>query len=366
MSIEWQSIVEQFQIGERLVNVSSHKKGHINETYVGVYEGAGGRRRYIHQRINDAVFPDPESLMHNIELVTGHLRQKVAEQGGDPEREVLTLVPTVSGQSYLKTPEGDYWRTYQYVERACSYDVVTDLRHVRNAARAFGRFQRLLADFPAQELVETIPRFHDMHDRLDQFRRALEADAEDRASHARPEISFVMERADEVTRLADLLADGHLPIRVTHNDTKFNNVMIDEVTGEAICVIDLDTVMPGTVLYDFGDAVRTGANPAAEDERDLSHVCIDMSMFEQLARGYLEATQGFLVPAEMRNLVFSTEVMAFIIGLRFLTDYLSGDWYFRTHRPDQNLDRCRVQFAFVESIEAHFDQMEEVVAQARR
>ncbi len=273
----------------------------------------------------------------------------------------LTLVPTVDGKDYFVDSKGDYWRTYVFVEGALGVDVVENTNQAYEVARAFGEFQCLLADLPGR-LVETIPEFHHTRSRFDALRQAIDEDVLGRAADVQAEIDFAMAREEMVDVVVDLMAAGEIAERVTHNDTKLNNVLIDTVTGKAACVIDLDTVMPGSVLYDFGDMVRTTTNLAAEDEQDLSKVEMDIDYFEALVKGYLETASGFLTAKERELLPFSGRLISFEIGLRFLTDYLQGDVYFKTHREGQNVDRCRKQFKMVESIERQMDAMQKIVA----
>jgi Ser/Thr protein kinase RdoA (MazF antagonist) len=340
--------------------------GHINDTYALFFRQAGGSvRRYLLQRINHHVFRNPEKLMQNIQGITAHLRQKIVAAGGDPARETINLIPTLEGRAFCQTPDGTYWRAALFIEGAHTYEIVENLAHVYNVANAFGRFQRLVSDFPAERLHETIPDFHHTPKRFAAFVEAVERDVTNRAGAARAEIEFVERRVGDMPILVDLLQQGKLPQRVTHNDTKFNNVMIDDATGKGICVIDLDTVMPGLSLYDFGDAVRSGANPAAEDEQDLSKVTIDLEIFRRFASGYLDAAADFLTPSEIDYLPFSARLMTLECGMRFLTDYLNGDRYFRTRRENHNLDRCRTQFQMVRAMEERFDTMVSIVSQAR-
>jgi Ser/Thr protein kinase RdoA (MazF antagonist) len=303
--------------------------------------------------------------MQNIQGITAHLREKIVAAGGDPARETINLVPTVEGRAFCRTPDGNYWRAAIFIEGAQTYEIVDNLDHVYHVANAFGRFQRLVSDFPAERLHETIPGFHHTPKRFAAFVEAVERDATNRAGSARAEIEFVERRVGDVPILVDLLQQGKLPQRVTHNDTKFNNVMIDDATGKGICVIDLDTVMPGLSLYDFGDAVRSGANPAAEDEQDLSKVTIDLEIFDRFANGYLDAARDFLTPLEIDYLPFSARLMTLECGMRFLTDYLNGDRYFRIFRENHNLDRCRTQFKMVHAMEEQFDAMASIVSRAR-
>ncbi|HEY53758.1 MAG TPA: aminoglycoside phosphotransferase family protein [Caldilineae bacterium] len=357
---------KQFAFAEKPEAIESCKYGHINDTYAVYCLGAKGTPpRYILQRINHHVFRRPDALMENIARVTTFLRDKISGRGGDPDRETLNLISTKTGQLYHTTPDGDYWRAYAYIPRAQTYQIVRGQDHVYQAARAFGRFQHLLADFPLMRLHDTIPDFHHTPKRLSAFRQVVAADPQNRAPTAAAEIEFVETRAGEVSRLIDLLEQGDLPLRVTHNDTKVDNVLIDDESGEGICVIDLDTVMPGLSLYDFGDFVRSGTNPAAEDERDLAKVKMHLAYFEAIVRGYLGETRDALTALEKDLLTFSAWLITFEIGMRFLTDYLNGDRYFRIHRPEHNLDRCRTQFKLVADMEGKFDQMQRIVERYR-
>ncbi|RPI70192.1 MAG: mucin desulfatase, partial [Desulfobacteraceae bacterium] len=303
--------------------------------------------------------------MQNIERVTTHLRQKIIAAGGNPDRETLNLIPTVEGKTFYKTPDGNYWRAYIFIEDALTYQVVENLQHIYNAAAAFGKFQKLLGDFPAGQLYETIPNFHHTGKRFTAFVEAVENDVKNRAGAVKAEIEFAQQRAAEAPVLVDLLAQGKLPERVTHNDTKFNNVMIDDKTGAGICVIDLDTVMPGLSLYDFGDSVRTGAATAAEDEQDLSKAGIGLEIFDHLTHGFLDAVRDVLTPTEIDYLPFAAKLITFENGIRFLTDHLAGDVYFKIHRENHNLDRSRTQFKMVKDMEEKFDQMTKIVEKYR-
>jgi len=359
-------VASRFQLGGRFLDAAPHGSGHINDTYASRVATPQGVRRYVHQRINTNIFRQPEQLMDNVVRVTRHLGRKIAEAGGNPQREALTVVPALDGRPYWKNEAGNFWRTYLFIEGARSYDIPPAPEAVYEAARAFGRFQRLLSELAGPRLNETIPYFHDTPRRMAAFDQALAADVANRAASARREIEFAQAHRAEAGRLVDLLAAGKVPERITHNDTKFNNAMLDDRTGRGVCVIDLDTVMPGLAMSDFGDAVRTGATPAAEDERDLSRVVCDLEMFDRLACGYLEEAGWFLTPAETAELAFSARLITFEIGLRFLTDYLAGDVYFKIHRPSQNHDRARAQFALVADMERKAAEMEAIVAKHLR
>jgi len=351
-----------FQINGQFVEAEPCGSGHIHDTYVSTARTTKGPRRFIHQRINRSIFQEPEKLMENIERVTGHIRQKVIAAGGDPMRECLNIVLAKDGHSFHRDAEGNYWRTFVYIEGARTYDVVENLDHVYNAAKAFGDFQMMLTDLPDPRLHETIPGFHDTKKRFRQFTDSLMADVCNRASGARNEIEFAIKQEPIVSVLVDLLERGETPERITHNDTKFNNVLIDDNTDEAICVIDLDTVMPGLPMYDFGDSVRLGAATAPEDERNLSKVSMSLEMFEQLTRGYLDATRDFLLPVEINHLTFSAKLITLEMGLRFLADHLAGDVYYKVHRDGHNLDRCRTQFKMVRDMERKATEMEAIVS----
>ena len=351
-------VANQFQFSGEFIDAVPMTHGHINDTIVVTYQQPDGTSRYVLQRINHHVFKNPVVVMDNIDRVTRHIRQKLVAAGAtEIDRRVLTLVPTRAGRNYHVTATGDHWRAYLFIEAAHIHDVVETPQQVTQAAREFGLFQKYLADLPAPRLAETIPDFHHTPRRFAALVRALTADAANRAALAKPEIDFAL-RHQPMT--GHLLAAG-LPERVTHNDTKFNNIMLDDMTGEGLCVLDLDTVMPGLALYDFGDMVRTATSPAAEDELDLSKVKMQMPMYEALVSGYLATAGDFLTPAEKANLAFSGKLITFEIGIRFLTDFLEGDHYFKVHRASHNLDRCRTQFKLVESIEHQESAMNRLV-----
>jgi len=343
------AVMARFQVFGDLRTVAPYGSGHINDTFKADLSLGGTPVSYILQRINSEVFTRPDKVMETISRVTGHIRAKLA---GDPDasRKTLTVVPARDGLPYARDDEGNWWRLYVFIAGAKTYDVITSPDQAYKAANAFGRFQDVLADLPAPRLYEVIPAFHNTLSRLAALDAAAEADTCGRRAKVTDELAFVDARRESAGRLLARNKAGEIPERITHNDTKINNVMLDDKTGDGIAVIDLDTVMPGFALYDFGDMVRTATANAAEDEQDLSKVYSRPEMFEALARGYLAAAK-FLVPAELEELAFSGRLITFTIGVRFLTDYLSGDVYFRTHRPDQNLDRCRTQFKMVRSME---------------
>jgi aminoglycoside phosphotransferase (APT) family kinase protein len=359
---ELKGISRHFQIYGEILHAELLKIGHINETYTATYDQGGTRVRYIHQKLNRHVFKNPAGVMKNLMRVTGHLRKKLeARNVRDLTRRSLVVIPTRDGRSYHENGDRDVWRTFVYVEGVRTHEAVRSPAQAYQAGRAFGEFQSLLVDLPGGRLVETIPDFHHTRKRFAAFQRAVEADHFNRAAGVAREIAFAAQREPMVDVIVDALAAGRIPERITHNDTKFNNVMLDVATGEAMCIVDLDTVMPGCALYDFGDMVRTTTSPTLEDELDLGKVTMQMPMFKQLARGYLSTAGQFLTKREKALIAFSGKLITFEIGLRFLTDYLSGDVYFRTHRPDHNLDRCRTQFKLVESIERQEKAMQKFV-----
>jgi hypothetical protein len=352
----------KFQIYGQILHAEPCKIGHINETYTVTYNQGGVLVRYIHQRINVNVFKNPDAVMRNVMRVTTHIRHKLEEQEvKDLTRRVLTVVPTRDGSLYYRNAKDECWRTFVFVERAQTHEAVQTTQQAFQAGKAFGNFQYLLSDLAGDRLVETIPDFHHTRKRFETLKKAVQEDRCNRARIARAEIDFALAHEPIVDVLLKAHAAGRIPERITHNDTKFNNVMLDVETGEEMCVVDLDTVMPGLVLYDFGDMVRTTTSPTMEDELDLEKVQMGMPMFKALARGYMETASRFLIPAERSFLAFSGKLITFTIGIRFLTDFLVGDTYFRVHRPNHNLDRCRTQFKLVESIERQEDKMQKFV-----
>ena len=308
-----------------------------------------------------SIFKDPVGLMENVGGVTSWLRKKIIANGGDPERETLTIVKSQENLPYFRDSKGEYWRVYLFIEGATSYDAVKDDNDFYQSAVSFGHFQRLLADYPAETLHETIKDFHNTPDRLEKFKKAVREDICGRTASVQKEINFILEREELTHALYDLQQEGKLPLRVTHNDTKLNNIMIDDETGKGICVIDLDTVMPGLAAHDFGDSVRFGASTAAEDEKDLSKVSCDLHLFEVYAKGFIEGCGGALTDLEIETLPLGAILMTFENGIRFLTDYLEGDHYFKIHREGHNLDRCRTQLTLVKDMQEKLPQMNEII-----
>ena len=356
------SVLEAFDFPEKLMGAARYGRGHINETYCVVCQPQEGDCiRYILQGLSKTAFPHPEELMENMIGITSYLRKRIEEDGGDSSRETLTLIPTKDGKNFYTDSMGKVWRLTKYVENTDCFQTATP-ELFEASARAFGRFQKMLQGYPAETLHETIEKFHDTEDRYQKFEDAVVADKCRRASKVSEEIRFVRERKADCSVALQALRDGRLPLRVTHNDTKLNNILIDRNTHEGICVIDLDTTMPGLSINDFGDSIRFGANHCAEDEKDLSKVNFDIQLFEVYTRGFLEGAQGTLTAAELEYLPWGARLMTLECGIRFLTDYLDGDHYFRTTYSEQNLDRCRTQFKLVKDMEEQFDAMAEIVA----
>lgn len=358
-------VIENFQFEGEYTEGIPYGSGHINDTFRVTFQHKGETKRYILQRMNNQIFLNPEELMENVVGVTSWLRKKIVENGGEPERETLNLVPAKDGKAFYKDSEGEYWRVYLFIEGAKTYDLVENQEDFYQSAVAFGRFQGLLADYPAETLHETIQDFHNTVKRLDTFKKAVEADGCGRAAQVQEEIQFVLDREALAHKLCDMQAEGKLPLRVTHNDTKLNNIMIDDETRKAICVIDLDTVMPGLSVNDFGDSIRFGASTGAEDEPDLSKVSCSMELFELYTKGLVEGCKGSLTEEELDMLPVGAMTMTYECGMRFLTDYLEGDHYFKIHREGHNLDRCRTQFKLVKDMEEKWNQMNEIVNKYR-
>lgn len=356
------AVAERFAIPGDFVGAEPFGSGHINDTYAATFDQGGTRVRYILQRVNHQIFKDVPALMENMLRVTRHAAAKLCAAGcRDITRRVLTVIPARDGAGYVRDASGNFWRSLVFIEHARTHDRVRDARQAYEAARAFGEFQTLLADLPGERLHETIPQFHHTRSRFDRLVDAIAADSSGRVRNAGPEIEFFLSREPISDVLLDLLAAGEIPERATHNDTKLNNVLIDDTTGTGVCVVDLDTVMPGLALYDFGDLVRTSTSPALEDEPDVSHVTMQLPMFEALVAGYLSAAGQVLNARETALLPFAGKLITFETGCRFLTDYLQGDVYFKVKQPDHNLVRCRTQIALVESIEAQEAAMQAVV-----
>lgn len=355
-------ILAAYVLPGTVADVARHGKGHINDTFCVVCKTPeGGTARFILQRLSQAAFPHPEEVMENFVGITSYLRREILAEGGDPLRETLSLVKTGDGADFVTDAEGRAWRLMPFIENAECYQSATPELFAASG-RAFGRFQYMLRDYPARTLHETIPHFHDTESRFEQFLAALEADKMNRAEGVSPEIQFILRRKADCGVALRALREGKLPLRVTHNDTKLNNILIDRDTHEGICIIDLDTTMPGLAINDFGDSIRFGANHCLEDEQDLTKVNFDISLYEVFTRGFLEGARGSLTSAELEYLPWGARLMTLECGIRFLTDYLDGDHYFHVSHPRQNLDRARTQLKLVKDMEEQFGAMGAVVA----
>ena len=357
-------IARRFDIPEGEISTESYGNGHINDTLCVTVTAAQGQRRFILQRVNRYVFQKPEEVIRNIEQVTEYLRGVIAAEGGDPQRETLTLVRTKDGKSFTYDEEGELWRMYLFIEDTISRDLPDTTELFALSGEAFGRFQRQMGGFPAASLVESIPDFHNTPARYAQLMDAVARNAAGRLGEVEEELAFCRAREKDTHALLDALAAGEIPLRVTHNDTKLNNVLLDAKTGRGVCVIDLDTVMPGLAAYDFGDSIRFGANTAEEDERDLSKVQFSLPMYEAFTRGFLSEAGRVMSRREIELLPMGAKLMTLECGMRFLADHLNGDKYFRIHRPGHNLDRARTQFALVRHMEENWDAMLDVVRKA--
>ena len=360
---EFSELTRRFAIHGEAVAAAPHGSGHINDTFAVTVSQAGTPVRYIFQRINHRIFTDVPALMDNILRVTSHQQARLTATGADDaSRRSLTVIPGRDGLPYVRDDHGAWWRAYLFIERALTHDKIESAAQARTAARAFGEFQRLLADLPGGRLSETIPAFHYTLRRYATFEAAAQADAAGRAAGCADDVTFARSREPLARTLTDLVAAGLVPERVTHNDTKLNNVMLDDATGAGVCVIDLDTVMPGLSLYDFGDMVRSATNAAAEDETDLAKVVARPEIFAALAEGFLAGAGAVLNDVERAHLVAAGKVMTYEVGLRFLTDHLQGDVYFKIKRPDHNLERARNQFALLRSLESQSAAFEQIVS----
>lgn len=357
--------LECFLLEGTVSGYRSYGSGHINSTFLVNCDTKNGRRRYILQCMNKDIFQNIDGLMSNIASVTEFLREKIIHNQGNPERETLTLVKSVDGKNYVTDQEGNSWRIYLFVEDTISFDVVEKPEDFYQSAFSFGHFQRLLSDYPANTLVETIPDFHNTPVRFEQLEEAVKLNKAGRLEEVQSELDFVFSRKNELGMAMEMLKEGKLPLRVTHNDTKLNNILMDRDSRKGICIIDLDTVMPGLSIHDFGDSIRFGANTAAEDEPDTGKVSLSLPLFEAYVKGFLEGCEGSLTESEVDMLPMGAKLMTIECGMRFLADYLNGDVYFKIHREKQNLDRARCQFALVADMEKKWDQMKKIVGKYR-
>lgn len=358
---DFQEVLEAYDLKGIYVSKGIFGSGHINDTFLVVYNEDGAAVKYIFQRMNDEIFQKPVELMENILGVTSHIKEKIIASGGDPERETLNVITTKEEKPYFLDSSKNYWRVYRFIVDANSYDQVEKPEDFYESAVLFGKFQCLLSDYKAETLHETIEGFHNTKARLQVFKDVVKADVMGRAKLVSEEIQFVLDREDVANYFTELMESGEIPLRVTHNDTKLNNIMMDSRTGKGICVIDLDTVMPGLAMNDFGDSIRFGASTGAEDEQDLSKIECDMDLFDIYTKGYIEGCAGKLTEKEIDLLPMGAKVMTYECGMRFLADYLQGDVYFKIHREGQNLDRSRTQFKLVADMEKKWDIMKEIV-----
>ena len=354
--------LDAFDFGAPVVGAIRYGCGHINDTFCVHTQPEDAKcRRFILQRMSANAFKDPTALMENVVGVTEFLGREIEKSGGDRSREAMQVLKTREGKAFFTDREGGFWRVYPYVEHTYCLQSADTPELFAASGRAFGRFQRMLQSYPAETLHETIPHFHDTEDRLKKFKEALSADVMGRARNCEKEIQFIREREADCSVCLQALRDGKLPLRVTHNDTKLNNVLMDEESNTGICIIDLDTVMPGLSINDFGDSIRFGANHSAEDEQDLSKVNLDLDLFDAYTAAFLEGCGGALTETEVRYMPWGAKLMTLECGMRFLTDYLEGDHYFHIQRDGQNLDRCRTQFKLVSDMEAHWNEMQAIV-----
>ena len=353
-------ILGMFRISGDVADILKYGSGHINSTFHIKMKGEGSKD-YLLQRVNDYVFKNVPGLINNIKLVTDHLRDKLkAVAGSDPENEVLLLIPTKDGRFYYKDQENNFWRMYYYIQNTKSYDVVETPQQAYEGGKAFGKFQTLLSDLDSKLLIETIPDFHNVQYRLNNLQNAIQQDPVNRLEHCTEIITFLKEREDAMRTILRLGKEGKLPLRITHNDTKFNNVLLDE-NDKAKCVIDLDTVMPGYVAYDFGDAIRSIVNTAAEDEKDLSRITINLTLFEAYAAGYLEEANNFLTDIEKDTLVDGVLLLPYMQTVRFLTDYIDGDKYYKIDFPEHNMQRTLAQLELFKKLEDNYSRMKNIV-----
>ena len=354
-------IIELFDIEGKIVDCGNHGDGYINDTYAVTCEKEDGSKiRYILQRINHDIFKDPEGLMENFCLVCDYLKRIVSENGGDPNRETLTVIPTKDGKK-LVCADGNYYRMLLFIEDTVCHEVSQGAEDFYKCAKAFGNFQYMLKDFPAEKLTETIPNFHNTPKRFETFLKAVEENKSGRAHLVQDEINFILERKAVTDSLIDLLNAGEIPLKVTHNDTKLSNILMDAKTDESLCVIDLDTIMPGLAAYDFGDSIRAGACYSAEDEKDLSKVYVVLELFEAYVKGFIEGCKDGLSKKEIETLPLGAKVITLEQGIRFLTDYLDGDLYYKTQYAEHNLDRTRTQLKLVADMESKWDEMNAIV-----
>jgi len=354
-------LVACFDLSGEVTEIKESNTGNINRTYIVSTIDNGILRKYTLQRVNVSVFKDPYLLMNNIVSVTDYCKKYLSENGEDAERGTLSVIRTTDGDMIYKTSTGEYYRMYNYVTDTRTYDKSENAEMFYNVGIAFGHFVRMLDNYPIDNLKETIPNFHNSKVRFNSFVEDVQRDVCGRVKEVLPEIEFITDRRDELSTIVDMIESGDIPVRVTHNDTKINNVLIDDITGKAVCVIDLDTVMPGSALYDFGDAIRSGASKTVEDDTDLANVGINMEFFRSFTEAYLSQTGDILTKSELQYLAFSCRLLALELAMRFLNDYINGDVYFKCNYDKHNLDRARNQIQLVRDMEVHYEEMVKIV-----
>lgn len=357
MPILHDEAIKNFDIEGNPIEIIPFGGGHINDTF----RVQTAEKYYILQRINKFVFKRPTDIMENIVAVTEFLQNKIAASGGDSSRETLNFLPAKDGKYYYIDSDGEYWRLMEYIGNTTAYDFATGTDMLQESGFAFGQFQNLLSDYPAPTLHEVIKDFHNTPERVKQLEAAIAENKTGRADDVAEEIKFALDRKKDAAELMELLHEGKLPLKVTHNDTKMSNVLIDDNSGKALCVIDLDTVMPGLTAFDYGDSIRAGASTAAEDEADLSKVNFSLQLFEAYTKGFLSAAEKALTPLELQTLPVGAKLMTYEVGLRFLADYINGDIYFKTAYPQHNLDRARNQFKLVKDMEEKWADMTAII-----
>jgi hypothetical protein len=353
-------ITRQFDVRGIHSHTKEIKNGHVNTTYLVTFRDGNGTDSYILQSVSKYVFKEPVKIMENVAAVTKHIKHKAELNAEDPDRATLTFLDALDGKNYYIDDDNVLWRMYKFIDKSITYDFIDNLGLLTNAGYAFGNFQRLLSDFPINSLHETIPDFHNTKKRIEAFFNAVKDDPCGRVKDIKEHVKFFEDRAESASRLIDMVETGKIPLRVTHNDTKYNNVLFDETTGKPICVIDLDTVMPGLSAYDFGDAIRFAASSAEEDETDLSKVYIDLDFYKAFTQGFLGAAKGFFSPDEIESMPWGARIITLELASRFLMDYINGDKYFRIHHPGHNLERALNQMKLVLDMEAKFDEMQEL------
>ena len=344
-----------------IINVKPFGSGIINDTFLVVCKNSIGKEKYILQKINHTIFKDIEKLMENYCNICDYLKDIVKKNGGDPDRETITVIFTKDGKRFFKDSIGDYWRAIKFISNTITYNVIKSAEDFYKVGKTFGKFQNMLSEYNAESLYESIPNFHNTKMRFKSLLKAIENNKVNRLDNVTEEVKFIIERVDDTSILVDMYENNELPLRVTHNDTKISNILMDSETKEGICVIDLDTIMPGLSVYDFGDAIRSGATHSLEDEKDLSKVYIDLDFFESFTKGFLEGINSSITKREVEMLPMAAKVITLEQGIRFLTDYLDGDVYYKTSYEDQNLDRTRTQLKLVKDIELKWDKLKSIV-----